>query len=99
MTGNENPNRDKMIEDHVLCALFGWLDGGAKEDVKKLATSVFQFEELRDAMLKFWDPDGVVGTIKPKNHNKVETCFEENFTHWDKLQKSKTLPRAVEDSL
>jgi hypothetical protein len=67
--------------------------------VKKLATSVFQFEEMKDAMLKFCDPDSVVVTSKPKNHNKVETCFDEIYTQWDKLQKSKTLPKAVVDSL
>ena len=50
-------------------------------------------------MLKLFDPDVVTGTIKPKNHQKTETCFDEIWSQWDKLHKSKTMPRVVVDSL
>ena len=99
MGEDENPNRDKVIEDHVLCAIFGWLEGGAKEDVKRLTTSVFQFEELKNAMIKFCDPDIVIGNTKHKNHQKCETSFDEIWSQWDMLNKTKNLPRAVVDSL
>ena len=61
-------------------------------------TSVFSFEEIKDAMLKFCDPVTVLGTTKPKNHLKSETCFEEIWSQWDKLHKLKHLPKAVVDS-
>ena len=94
---DENPNKDRTVQDHVLCALFGWLESGAKEDIKKLVTSVFSFEEIKDAMLKFCDPVTVLGTTKPKNLQKSETCFDEIWSQWEVLHKSKHLPRVVVD--
>ena len=53
MEGDENSNRDKLIEDHVLCAIFGWLECRAKEDVKKLVILVFKYDKVKKAMLSF----------------------------------------------
>ena len=47
---DENPNKDRTVQDHVLCALFGWLGSGAKEDIKQLG---HQFLALKKSkMLK-----------------------------------------------
>ena len=78
--------------------MFGWLTSGAKRDVKKLTTSVFSFEEIKYAMINFFDPVSVIGTTQPKNLLKAETCFEEIWSQWDKLHKLKHLPRVMVDS-
>ena len=96
--GDDNPNKDRVIQDHVLSALFAWLEGDAKEDVKKLAASVFSFEELKNALIKLCDPVVVIGTTKPKNVQKSDACFDEIYSQWEILQKSKQLPRAMVDS-
>ena len=94
----ENPNKERVIHDHVLCALFGWFESSAKDDVKKLASSVFSFEEIKEALIKFCDPVTVIGTSKPKNLQKSETCFDEIWSQWEVLHKSKSLPKVVVDS-
>ena len=93
----DNPNKDRSLQDHVLCALFAWFESGTKEDVKKIAISVFSFEEIKDSLIKFCDPVTVVGTTKPKNLQKPETCFDEIWSQLVKLHTAKHLPMVVVD--
>ena len=59
---------------------------------------MFSFDEIKDSLIKFCDPVTVVGTTKPKNLQKPETCFDEIWSQWDKLHKAKHLPMVVVDS-
>ena len=88
----DNPNKDLVFYNYVLCAISGWYSSYDKAEIKKFACTVFTKPELKIAMNLLGDTEIVQGVRAPKNHQSAETCFDSIFNNLEYLDQAQQLP-------
>jgi hypothetical protein len=88
----ENPNKDVVIYDPVLCSIAGWYSSYDKAEIKKFVCSVFQKPEIKSAMYLLGDTEKIQGVRAPRNHQSGEACFDSILNNLEYLDQANQMP-------
>ena len=88
----ENPNKDVVIYDPVLCSIAGWYSSYDKAEIKKFVCSVFQKSEIKSAMYILGDTETLQGVRAARNHQTSDTCFDSIINNLECLDQAKHMP-------
>ena len=94
----ENPNKDKIIKNGVLCVIVGWFDSSTKINVINEACKSFLIEDLEIAKAALCNDSEVVGAIKGKNGMTPKSLMEDMYKCWKSLNDNNQMPQFIMDS-
>ena len=92
----ENPNKNTIIDDYVLCTILSWHGQRDKEAVKKATLDTFEKNELIAAMKSFCFNKSVIGAVVPASaHRTAVLCFDAIYAQIIALDAAGHMPNVV----
>jgi len=96
MMGDDNPNKNIVINDYVICTIASWHAQYDREIIKKTSLECFGDTEMKTAMNAFCFNEDIVGAVVPASqHRQVDKCFDAIYRQLVALDAAGHMPHIV----
>lgn len=94
--GDDNPNKNIVINDYVICTIASWHAQYDREIIKKTSLECFGDVEIRTAMNDFCFNEGIAGAVIPASrHRDRDKCFDAIYRQIVALDAAGHMPNVV----